>query len=197
MPSSSTPNAKGCRLRISSLLGAVPCSIESGDNFAIIDPVEGSEIHRRLPVFGRDDDSGAVEESSAPDGAHHLAEGWSTKSSALVKTGPGSSTIGEITACCAPRQVTVRPGSRQLLACRNCLVHPQRSPAALGHRSMMTIDQVDDSLNLVAVVLLSEKVVRRPVGLVGSLGAVALALLLISGVKYSSTPSPDGPDRAR
>src|ERR1700719_377872 len=49
-----------CRIRISTLLGDVPRCVESGDNFAIVDPVEGSEIHRRLPVFGRHDDSGAV-----------------------------------------------------------------------------------------------------------------------------------------
>ena len=161
---------QGCRLRISSLLGAVPRSIESGDNFAIVDPVEGSEIHRRLPVFGRHDDSGAVEESPAPESAHHLAEGLVNEVERVGQDRPGSSTIGKITACCAPRQVTVRPGSWQLLACRNRLeVHPKdrRRPWVTGAIVAMTIDPVDDSLNLVAVVLLSEKVIRRPVGLVG------------------------------
>jgi hypothetical protein len=80
---------QGCRLRISLLLGGVPRSVESGDNFAIIDSVKGSAIHRRLPVFGRHGDSGAAEKSPAPESAQHFAEGSSTKSSALVKTGPG------------------------------------------------------------------------------------------------------------
>ena len=151
-------------------------------------------------MFGRHDDGGAVEESPAPESALHLAEGLVNEVERVGQDRPGSSTIGKITARCASRQVTVRPGSWQLLGCRNRLeIHPKdcRRPRVTGAIVMMTIDPVDDRLNLVTVVLLSEKVVRRPVGLLGSVGAVALALLLISGVKYSSTPSPDGPDRAR
>ncbi len=41
-------------------MGAVPRSVESGDNLAVFDPVEGSGIHRRLAVFGRHDDRGAM-----------------------------------------------------------------------------------------------------------------------------------------
>ena len=149
-------------------LGVVPGSVESGDNFAIVDPVEGSQIHRRLPVFGRHDDSGAVEESPAPESVHHLAKGLVNEVERVGQDQPGSGTISEIAACCAPRGVTIRSGSRQLLACRNRLeVHPKdrRRSGVTGAIVAMTIDPVDDSLNLVAVVLLSEKVIRRPVGL--------------------------------
>jgi len=39
-----------CGVRISALVVHVPCSVESVDNLAVVDPVEGSEVHRRLAV---------------------------------------------------------------------------------------------------------------------------------------------------
>ncbi len=159
---------QGFRVRISILVGAVPRSVESGGNFAVVDPVEGSEIHWRLPVFGRHDDRGAVEKSLAPESAHHLAKGSVNEVERVGQDRPGSSTIGKITAVCGPRQVALRFGSWQLLACRNCLeIHSKdrRRPWVTGAIVATAIDPVDDGLNLVGVVLLSQKVVRCPVGL--------------------------------
>jgi hypothetical protein len=167
MPSSSTPNAtkslsfgwklfqaalraaiiwpSSIRLRAARFIGDCPCLADT--MMAVL--LRSPRLPRALTILPRD---------------------WSTKSSALVKDRPGSSTIGKITARCASRQVTVRPGSWQLLGCRNRLeVHPKdcRRPRVTGAIVMMTIDPVDDRLNLVTVVLLSENVIRRPVGLVG------------------------------
>ncbi len=55
-------------------MGNLPRSVESGDNLAVVDPVKGRRVHRRLAAFGRHDDRGAVEKPTLREGEHHLSK---------------------------------------------------------------------------------------------------------------------------
>ncbi len=150
-------------------VGAFPRSVESVDNFAIIDPVEGSEIHRRLPMFGRHDDRGATEESPPLESVIHLVKGLVNKVERVGQDRPGSRAVGKIAAKGVPRQVTLRSRIWQLLAGRNGLeIHSKDRRRSWVTAAIMpvTIDPVDNGLNFVAVVLLGEQIVRCPVRLV-------------------------------
>src|SRR5258708_8187384 len=150
-------------------VGTVPRSVESGDNFAVVDPVEGSEIHRRLPMFGRHDDRGATEESPLLESAIHLAKGLVNEVERVGQDRPGSRAVGKIAAKGVPRQVTLRSRIWQLLAGRNGLeIHSKDRRRSWVTAAIMpvTIDPVDNGLNFLAVVLLGEQIVRCPVRLV-------------------------------
>src|SRR5258708_27409413 len=102
-------------------VGAFPRSVESGDNLAVVDSVEGGEIHWRLPMFGRHDDRGATEESPPLESVIHLVKGLVNKVERVGQDRPGSRAVGKIAAKGVPQQVTLRSGFWQLLACRNGL----------------------------------------------------------------------------
>ena len=53
-----------------------PCSNprESGNDLTVVDPIESSQVHRRLTMLGRDDDRGAIEETAAAESGHHLTQ---------------------------------------------------------------------------------------------------------------------------
>src|SRR5260370_29267700 len=136
-------------------VGTVPRSVQIGDNLAVFDPVEGSEVHRRLAVFGRHDDRGAIEKPAVLKGAHHTSKGMIDEVECVLQDRPGSRAVGEVAAFGGSRQVTLRHGSWQLLGCRDGLeVHAKdrRRPWVAEAIVAVTIDPVNDGLNLVAVV---------------------------------------------
>jgi hypothetical protein len=55
-------------------VGAFPGIVESSDNLAVFDPVEGSEVHRRLAVFSRHDDRGALQKPTLREGAYQRGQ---------------------------------------------------------------------------------------------------------------------------
>ena len=99
-------------------MDAVPPSVESVYDFAIADPVKSSGVHRRLAVFGRYDDRGAVEKPALREGEYHLFKGSIDEVECMRFSRPaGSRAVCEVAAFGGSRQVKFRPGSWQLLAC--------------------------------------------------------------------------------
>jgi hypothetical protein len=78
---------------------------ESCENLAVFDPVEGGEIHRRLAVFGRHNDRGAVEKPVVLEGTHHTSKGLIDEVERVFQDRPGSRAIGEAAACGGSRRL--------------------------------------------------------------------------------------------
>ena len=131
-----------------------------------LDPVKSSGVHRRLAVFGRHDDRGAVEKPALREGEYHLSKGLVDEVERVAQDRPGGRAVCEVAAFGGSRQVTFRPGSWQLLACRDALEVQAKDrwrSWVTGAIMAVTIDPVKDGLNLVFVVFLGQEIVRGPI----------------------------------
>ena len=121
--------------------------------------VVGMGIDGRLSVLGRQDDHRVLLQMLGLDGREHFANPCVDEVQRPAEQRAGCEAVREV----ATGQAV---GDWQLLGRRDGLeVHAEdrRRPNARGAAVVKAVDLVDDSLDLVAVVLLGQRVVGRPV----------------------------------
>src|SRR6516225_3569454 len=103
------------------------------------------------------------------EGFHHTSKGLINEVERVAQDRTRSRAIGEVAARSGSRLVPLRPGSWQLLGCRDALeIHAKyrRRSGVTGAIVAMPVDPVDDGLNFIGVVLLGKEVVRSPIMLI-------------------------------